>query len=210
MFERLTSSRLMIVIRGLNLKEASDLCYLLYENGVHFAEVSFSDESSGELLRNLKTSFGGRLFLGAGTVFRESTYSEAVRSNADFVLSPGLSSDIAELSRRDGVPYIPGVYTATDIQNSLEMGYSLLKLFPAGAERGIDLVKAYSGPFPEAKFMAFGGITVSNAGSYIKSGAVALGIGSFIANSKLLSEKNYKELEERILSLKKAVGEIDV
>ncbi|HNQ71450.1 bifunctional 4-hydroxy-2-oxoglutarate aldolase/2-dehydro-3-deoxy-phosphogluconate aldolase [Mesotoga prima] len=205
MFERLMTEKVLTVIRGLTLDQSRKLCEMLLENDLTILEVSFSDESSSEILHELKKEFYGKLVIGAGTVYDDTAYSRALRSNADFVLSPGFSEEIAKLSTRDGISYIPGVYTSTDIQTALNNGFSFLKLFPGDAE-GLNLLKAYRGPFPTVKFMPFGGVTAENATEYMKAGAVALGIGSYIANRNLFDEEREGEVLERILEIRRAVN----
>lgn len=202
MLDRLIADKILIVIRNLDEKESTDLCNILLENDVKFVEVSFSDEGADKVLKTLKSHFDGRLFLGAGTVFEPENYRKALLSGADYILSPGLSLKIAELSKKDQIPYIPGVFTPTDVQNAMEMGFSLLKLYPAD----LGLLKSYRGPFAKVRFMPFGGITDENVVSYFVSGAVAVGIGTYIANKRLLMQRNFTELAMRIRKIKQLIG----
>lgn len=202
LLEKLLESKILIVIRGLSVKESIDLCHILLENDVRFVEVSFSDEDAPDVLRALKSSFDGQLFLGAGTVFEEKTYDKALAAGAHYVLSPGLSWKVAELSKKDRIPYIPGVFTSTDVQNALELGFDLLKLYPAD----LNLLRSYRGPFPKVKLMPFGGVTDTNVVQYFSYGASAVGIGSYIANKELLRKKRFKELVERIRKIKQLIG----
>lgn len=155
MVEELIKNKVLIVVRHLSLQETVDLCHVLVEKGLRFVEVSFSQEEAHEVLKGLKSLFDHRICLGAGTIYQEEDYRKALDCGADYVLSPGLSLKIAELSRRDGVPYIPGVFTPTDVQNAVEMGFDLLKLYPAD----LSLLRSYRGPFPKVRFMPFGGVT---------------------------------------------------
>lgn len=205
MLERLLDSKILIVVRGLNVREAMDLCEILLENGLRFVEVSFSEEDADEVLKTLKTHFDGELFLGAGTIFDEKNYRKALAVGADYILSPGLSQKVAELAKKDCIPYIPGVFTSTDIQNALEMGFDVLKLYPAD----LNLLRSYRGPFPRVKFIPFGGVTDENMAQYLSCGASAVGIGSYIANKKLLQEKNFKEVVDRIKKIKSLIGDLN-
>ncbi|KUK02192.1 MAG: Entner-Doudoroff aldolase [Thermotoga sp. 50_1627] len=202
LLERLLDSKILIVIRGLDVREAMNLCEILLENDLRFVEVSFSEEDADKVLKALKTHFGGELFLGAGTVFDERNYQRAIAAGADYLLSPGLSSRVAELSRKDRVAYVPGVFTSTDVQNALELGLDVLKLYPAD----VNLLRSYRGPFPKVKFIPFGGVTDENVTRYFSSGAAAVGVGSYIANKKLLQERNFKELDDRIKKIKSLIG----
>jgi Entner-Doudoroff aldolase len=203
LLERLLDSKILIVIRGLNLREAMDLCEILLENDLRFVEVSFSEEDADEVLKTLKAHFDGELFLGAGTIFDEKNYRKALAAGTDYVLSPGLSPKVAELAKKDCIAYIPGVFTSTDIQNALEMGFDVLKLYPAD----LNLLRSYRGPFPRVKFIPFGGVTDENIAQYLSCGASAVGIGSYIANKKLLQERKLAELDDRIKKVKHLIGD---
>lgn len=205
MIERLIDKKILIVIRHLSLQETIDLCDILLENDLNFVEVSFSDDGADKILEGLKNRFGEKICLGAGTIFQEENYRKALHYGADYVLSPGLSLKIAELSKKDGITYIPGVYTSTDVQNALEIGFDFLKLYPAD----LNLLKSYRGPFPKVKFMPFGGVTDQNIISYFNAGASAVGIGSYIANKELLSKRDLAQLSKRIANLKKLIGGIN-
>lgn len=50
----------------------------------------------------------------------------------------------------------------------LEYGLSEFKLFPAGAINGYELLKAFAGPFGEAKFCPTGGISLDNLNQYME------------------------------------------
>jgi 2-keto-3-deoxy-6-phosphogluconate aldolase len=79
------TEKVLIVIRGLMLYQSRKLCEMLLENGLTILEVSFSDESSSEILHELKKDFHGKLLIGAGTIYDDTAYSRALRSNADFL-----------------------------------------------------------------------------------------------------------------------------
>ncbi|MGC9320672.1 MAG: hypothetical protein ACP5FY_00245 [Kosmotogaceae bacterium] len=85
MFERLMTEKVLTVIRGLTLCQSRKLCEMLLENGLTILEVSFSDESSSEILHELKKDLHGKLLIGAGTVYDDAAHSRPLRSNADFL-----------------------------------------------------------------------------------------------------------------------------
>lgn len=202
MLQELIKDKVLVVIRYLTPEEALNLCQVLLDEGFRFVEVSFSDEWAEETLKKLRSQFGYSVFLGAGTVFDEDTYRKALKCGVDYVLSPGLSRKVAELAIKDGKPYIPGVFTPTDVQDALEMGFELLKLYPAD----VNLLRSYRGPFPKAKFMPFGGVDDENILSYFKLGAAAVGIGNYIANKELLSRGEISQLRMRVKKLRELLN----
>lgn len=83
--------------------------------------------------------------VGAGTLVRPDVVEAVVEAGAQFTVSPGFSRQVGEAAARHGLPYIPGVANATDIQLCLEAGHSLVKLFPVEALGGLRLLRALAG-----------------------------------------------------------------
>lgn len=70
---------------------------------------------------------------------------------------------------------MPGVMTIKEIQEALELGVDVVKLFPGSSP---SMIKSIKGPLPQANIMPTGGVTLDNLGEWIAAGAVAVGIGS--------------------------------
>ena len=56
---------------------------------------------------------------------------------------------------------IPGVSTATEIMQALDLGLDTVKFFPAEAYGGLATVKALAAAFPQVRFVPTGGITAA-------------------------------------------------
>jgi 2-dehydro-3-deoxyphosphogluconate aldolase/(4S)-4-hydroxy-2-oxoglutarate aldolase len=66
-----------------------------------------------------------------------------------------------------GLPHLPGAATVSEVLRLLELGYSEMKFFPAEVSGGAGFLKAIGAPVPQARFCPTGGITESNAASYL-------------------------------------------
>ena len=100
----------------------------------------------------------------------------AARAGAAFTVAPGLDQAVLAASVAAGLPHLPGVGTATEVHQALRAGATHLKAFPA-ASLGPGWIRDLRGPFPEASFVATGGIGAANAGEFLDAGAVAVGVG---------------------------------
>jgi 2-dehydro-3-deoxyphosphogluconate aldolase/(4S)-4-hydroxy-2-oxoglutarate aldolase len=89
---------------------------------------------------------------------------------------------VAEASRAAGLPHVPGVATASEVQRALATGHTWLKMFPAST-LGPRWLREMRGPFPEVSFVATGGIDGDNAVDYLGAGAAAVGVGSAIGRA---------------------------
>ena len=58
-------------------------------------------------------------------------------------------------------------------------GASAVKLFPASAV-GTGYLKQIAGPFPDIPLVPTGGVSAETAGEWVRAGAVAVGMGSWL------------------------------
>jgi len=124
----------------------------------------------------------GDVLVGAGTVLDTEQLRRALDAGAAFVVSPGLDEEVVEAALAAGVPVLPGVQTASEVQRGLRLGLDRLKLFPAGAAGGLGLIGALAPVFPQVRFMPSGGVSAANLADYLGHPAVFAASGSWIAS----------------------------
>lgn len=103
--------------------------------------------------------------------------ASADEAGARFVVAPGLFPDAVRAADAAGLPTLPGVMTPTESYRALELSLPVQKLFPASAH-GPSGLRTLHGPFPEAQFVAVGGVNADTAQSYLDAGAAGVGIAS--------------------------------
>ena len=121
--------------------------------------------------------YGDKILLGAGTVLDPETARIAILSGAKFVVAPHFNPDTTKLCNRYLIANMAGILTVLESVEAMESGVDILKLFP-GDLFGPAFIKDIRGPLPYAKIMPTGGVDISNAGDWIRAGAVAVGAGS--------------------------------
>ena len=134
--------------------------------------------------------------VGAGTVLDTESARAAILAGADFLLSPTLSVRAIEICNRYSKLMIPGVLTPTEILTAWEAGARLLKVFPAGTF-GPQYFKDVKGPLPQVELMPGGGVSLENAGCFIRSGAHSLGVGNQLVNPSLVQQGLFQEVTKR-------------
>jgi 2-dehydro-3-deoxyphosphogluconate aldolase/(4S)-4-hydroxy-2-oxoglutarate aldolase len=185
-------NKIVAVVRGESEAEALKTVKNCVLGGVKVVEVTFTVPNADSIIKTVcKELLGSGVLVGAGTVLDAETARIAILAGAAFVVSPCFNLQTAMLCNRYSVPYIPGVYTATEVQSALEMGADILKLFPAN----IEILKGLQAPFPNAKFMVTGGVELSNLNDWFKAGAVAAGAGAKLTNLQP------KEIEKWVLAV---------
>ena len=157
------------------------LAEVLVDAGLPVLEVTLRTPQALDAIRAM-TAVPGAI-VGAGTVLDEAQLARALDAGAQFVVSPGLTKPLALAARDSGVPFLPGVATASDIMRGLDLGLDRFKFFPAEASGGIAALKALSGPFGQARFCPTGGIRPESATQWLGLESVLCVGGSWIVPS---------------------------
>jgi 2-dehydro-3-deoxyphosphogluconate aldolase/(4S)-4-hydroxy-2-oxoglutarate aldolase len=182
--EAVRRHRLIVVLRRVAPQGALlELVAELADAGVRAFEVTFDSPSAAPDLQAVRARLAGRadgpFLVGAGTVLRRHELEAARRAQADFAVSPLLDPDLVSTAVEEGLPFIPGALTPTEVATAWAAGATFVKLFPASAV-GPSFVREIRGPMPDAQLIPTGGIDASNAQAFLAAGAVAVGIGSAI------------------------------
>lgn len=158
----------------------------LVEGGLTAAEVVLRTPAALRVLAELAPTRG--LLVGAGTVVDPGQVDAVVDAGARFVVSPGHDPDVVARAHARGVPAVPGVSTASEVQLARRSGLRLLKLFPAGAVGGTALLAGLAGPFPDVSFVPTGGIGEAELGAYLALRPVAGVGGSWCVPAALVAD----------------------
>lgn len=128
--------------------------------------------------------------LGAGTVLDSETARLAILAGARFVVSPVFRPEVVAICHRYDVAAMPGCFTPTEILAAWEAGADVVKVFPATA-LGPGFFKDVRGPLPQVKLMPTGGVSLTNAGDWIRAGAVAVGVGTALLDAKAIAAGDF-------------------
>lgn len=147
--------KVMPVIAIPNLDCVKDMGAALAEGGVPFAEITFRTKHAVDAIKILREN--DALYTGAGTVINLEQAQQAFDAGAQFVVSPGFNPKVVAFCIDKNLPVFPGIITPSEIQQALEFGLEILKFFPATSFDGLEVLKAYKGPFGDTKFIPTGG-----------------------------------------------------
>lgn len=169
---------LMAILRGMGAKRTLAVATAAWDLGITSVEVPVQTPDDVEALRVLAEAAKERgLTVGAGTVVSLEHVRQAAEAGASFTVSPGFDLEVVQASHDAGMPALPGVATATDVQLAMKSGLTWLKAFPA-ALLGPGWFTAMSGPFPHANFVATGGMDSTNAAEFLDAGVRVVAVGS--------------------------------
>jgi 2-dehydro-3-deoxyphosphogluconate aldolase / (4S)-4-hydroxy-2-oxoglutarate aldolase len=178
-FDRILAGRpLMAIFRGLGVDRSLELARRAWELGIDAVELPIQSEADVDALAAVAEAglAAGRL-VGAGTVVSARHVELAASAGAVFTVSPGFDAVVVRASAAAGLPPLPGVATPTEVQAAMALGLTWLKAFPASL-LGPAWFRAMAGPFPDARFVATGGMDAGNAGAFLDAGVRTVAVGS--------------------------------
>ena len=144
------------------LDDAVPLARALVDGGLPVLEVTLRSDVALEAIRRIVDEVPDAI-VGAGTVLSATDLDAVARAGAVFAISPGATDALYEAAAGIAMPWIPAVATASELMRGLEHGHRRFKFFPAESSGGIAALKAFAGPFPQAKFCPTGGIDAATA-----------------------------------------------
>jgi 2-dehydro-3-deoxyphosphogluconate aldolase / (4S)-4-hydroxy-2-oxoglutarate aldolase len=188
--EEVERAGVVAIIRMKDPEKVRAVFEAIAEGGVRVIEVTMSVPGAVELIRQLAAKMPSGCVLGAGTVLDGETARRVIDAGARFVVSPVFRPDVIAACHAEDAAVMPGCFTPTEILNAWDAGADIVKVFPATA-LGPGFLKDVRGPLPQVRLMPTGGVTLDNAGDWIRAGAVAVGVGTALLDSRAIAEGNY-------------------
>ncbi|MFZ4600945.1 MAG: bifunctional 4-hydroxy-2-oxoglutarate aldolase/2-dehydro-3-deoxy-phosphogluconate aldolase [Caulobacterales bacterium] len=159
-------------------RDAVAIAEALVEEGLPAIEVTLRTPAATAAIAAMSNVQGA--VVGAGTVLNADDVARSIDSGARFLVSPGLTDNVANAAAQRRAPLLAGVASASDIMRGLDLGLRQFKFFPAEASGGVNMLRAFHGPFPDVRFCPTGGVTALNAAHYLALPNVACVGGSWI------------------------------
>ncbi|HEY59481.1 MAG TPA: bifunctional 4-hydroxy-2-oxoglutarate aldolase/2-dehydro-3-deoxy-phosphogluconate aldolase [Anaerolineae bacterium] len=198
MLNRFTKSGIMAILRSVDYHNIIPALEALNEGGIETIEISLVTPNAPQILKELHESLGSRILLGAGTVLDAESARAAIFAGVDFVISPVLSFDVLNISRRYGKMTFAGAFTATEALTAWENGSDAVKIFPA-MPAGPEYMKALHAPLPQIPLIPVGGVSLENMEAFMNAGSIAVAAGSNLVSSKMIKEGSYDEIKQNAL-----------
>lgn len=189
LISELQASRLVAVVRSKSADEALALAQAAAEGGIKFVEITFSVPGALDVIQELARRRD--LHVGAGTVLAPQQAERALGAGAQFIVSPSLELNLIGLCHSANIACFPGAATPTEIIAAQRAHADLIKIFPADLAGGPYFIRQMQGPFPEARFMVSGGVSLKNVAEYVKAGVTGICLGSAYLGG-LLADKGKK------------------
>jgi 2-dehydro-3-deoxyphosphogluconate aldolase/(4S)-4-hydroxy-2-oxoglutarate aldolase len=203
---RIESEGAIAVLRLADPTRVPHVVSALRRGGIRVVELTMTVPDALSVLRMLATSMPSDVVLGAGTVLDAPTAREAIAAGAQFVVSPVFRPALIDECHRRDVVMMPGCYTPTEILDAADAGAALVKVFPATSLTP-SFIRDLRAPLPGLKLVPTGGVTVRNAGEWLRAGAAAVGLASGLIDPRAVVEQDFDAIADRAAQLIAAVRE---
>ena len=192
----LRAARLVAVLTIQRVDQAVPLARALVAGGVRTLEITLRTAAGADSAAAIKEAVADAI-VGLGTVVSTRDLELAKSLGLPFAFSPGATPDLLDAAVELGVPFVPGIATASELIAAMRRGFTTVKLFPAEQVGGIGALKALGGPFPTARFNPTGGVSEANMGLYLAlPNVVAVG-GSWMAPAADVEAGNWPAITDR-------------
>lgn len=165
----------------------------LKAGGLSVLECVLRTDSAVECMAQIVRSVDD-VIVGAGTVLTVDQASAVLGKGAQFIVSPGLVDDVAQLCIDRKVPFYGGTMTAGEVQRAHCLGLETVKFFPANLAGGTPMLKALGSVFRKMRFMPTGGISAANLSEYLALPQVIACGGSWLTPADAIAAGDYSSI----------------
>ena len=183
------------------IEQAAPLARALVEAGLPVLEVTLRTPVALDAIRRIRIEVPTAI-VGAGTVLTAADLAAVEEAGAAFAIAPGATPALYAAALTSGVPFLPGIATASELMAGMELGYTRFKFFPAEAAGGVNALRGFAGPFAQVRFCPTGGIDAAKAPAYLALKNVITVGGSWMVPADALAAGDWV----RIRALAKAAA----
>jgi 2-dehydro-3-deoxyphosphogluconate aldolase/(4S)-4-hydroxy-2-oxoglutarate aldolase len=182
------------IIPAVRLYTAEDALFAaqaISEGGIPIVEVTMTVPGAITVISELAKRNNGSLIVGAGTIFDVETAQQCLDAGAGFLTTPALDLEVLNFAVKKGIVVIPGALTPGEVTAAWKAKPDFVKIFPCAQVGGPGYIRALKAPFPHIPLIASGGVNQQNAEEFIRSGAVALGIGRDLIHPNAIKNREH-------------------
>ena len=172
------------------LEDAVPLARALVAGGVRVLEVTLRTPVAIPAAKAIMAGVPEAI-VGIGTILNAGDLARAEALGVKFGISPGATPELLKAAAASGLPFAPGIATASELMQALAFGFNLVKFFPAEQSGGISALRALAGPFPDARFCPTGGIGEANARGWLSEPNVVAVGGSWLCPAAEIRSGNW-------------------
>lgn len=197
--ELLNGTRIIPVLVIDQIEDAVPLARTLCDAGLFVLEITLRTAVARDAIKRIQADVAAAI-VGVGTILEDTQLLDVSSLGVRFAVSPGHTLNLLETARLEGIAYLPGAQTLSEVLFLREKGFFFQKFFPAELSGGTKALKAISSVIPDVTFCPTGGLTPENASEYLSLKNVECIGGSWIAPRDLIRAHEWEEISKRAKS----------
>lgn len=201
---KIEAKKLVPVIRTSSADEARQAVEAISAVGIKIFEITLTTPNAVELISELAET-KSEFLLGAGTVLSLEQSENCIKAGAKFIVSPIFDVEIVKFCNENQIAVMSGALTPTEVFSAWQAGVDVVKVFPCEALGGAKYVKTLKSVFPEIKIMPTGGVSLETIADFLKSGAIAVGVGTDLVDVKAIRKGNFEIIAEKAVKYLEAL-----
>ena len=196
--QELTKSKVLPLFYHEDIEVCLELLKACYDGGIRVVEFTNRGKNALQnfsLLRAYASEHYPDMILGIGTIKNKAEAKSFWEAGAAFIVSPALDEETGMFCLEKELLWVPGCMSPTEINKAVQLGCSLVKLFPANS-LGVGYTNAMKDIFPDTKFIVTGGIEAKQAEleKWVKNNVIAIGLGSSLIKNDWIATNRYDEI----------------
>lgn len=188
-------TRVVPVIALHDVAHAVPLAHALLAGGIDVMEITLRTPQGLPAIAAVAREVP-QMVVGAGTVTQVAEVQQVLDAGATFALSPGCTPALAQVVLKAGLPFVPGVMTPSEVMAARDLGFGLLKLFPAAQAGGLAMLQAMGGPLADVRFCPTGGVNPDNLATFLAQKNVAMVGGSWLTPVDALASGDWGRITQ--------------
>lgn len=137
------------------------------------------------------------ILIGAGNIVGLEQAQQAVQAGAQWIVTPGLQETVVRWCMEQQITVVPGVSSASEIEQAIACGLDCVHLFPAQAAGGVQTLQAYAKAYPQMHFLVSDGMGVQDMHAYLSQPNVLAVIREDILSTDTLERADWAQAEQK-------------
>lgn len=192
------------ILRGVVKEQIAPIAQAVISAGLPALEITMNTPGACECIKALRKASGQGLAVGAGTVLTKADLQAALKSGAEFIVSPVFIPEIVAYCRKNKIPVFPGALTPQEIYTAWKAGASMVKVFPAKFF-GPEYFKEIKAPLDDAQLLTCGGVTAQNVHQFFAAGASGVAFGASVFKKEWLAKNEFGCISQAVKEIVEAV-----
>ena len=171
--QMIAEDKIYPIIRCDNAEFAIQTAKAIVDGGVRVLEITIEHPSMYDAIKEV-SKFA---HVCAGGIITSLQADAAFNSGAVMFSSPIFQMSLIKISKNKHVQFLAGATTANEAYNAWKSRIPLIKVFPTEAMGGVRYIEDILRQMPFLKLLPMGNIKLNEVVTYIKAGAIAVGVG---------------------------------